>query len=311
MESKKKIILAGGRGFLGSLLLDYFLQHDFELVVLTRERSASNSARPSRQVYWDGTSKGAWCSELEDAYALINLAGKSVDCRYHVRNRQLLTSSRLDSTRVLGEAIRSCTSPPRVWLNASTATIYEHTYGPAHSEHGRIAASVEAKDEFSIKLAQEWEAEFNAAECPDTRKVLLRIAMVFDPSGSVLPVLRRLVRLGLGGKMGHGKQFVSWIHSQDFCRAVHWLCDNNSAEGIYNVASPNPLPNHEMMRIIRQTEGTALGLPAARWMLEIGAFLLRTETELIIKSRRVVPTRLLDEGFTFHTPHLSKAVAGA
>jgi uncharacterized protein len=172
---------------------------------------------------------------------------------------------------------------------------------------GEISATPEAKDAFSIEVATAWEKVFNEARAPHTRKVALRTAMVLSPHGSVFPVLRRLVRLGLGGRMGTGSQYVSWIHELDFCRAVDWILADNNLAGLVNLAAPNPLPNRDMMRILRKTMGVSIGLPATAWMMEIGAFLLRTETELIIKSRRVVPERLSASGFEFHFPEFNKA----
>ncbi|MDA1137208.1 MAG: TIGR01777 family oxidoreductase [Planctomycetota bacterium] len=303
---KKKIVIAGGSGFLGRTLIKWFGRSGRELVVLSRRPAEMEGARIA---IWDGRTVGEWAKELDGAEALINLAGRSVDCRYHARNRRAVMDSRVDSTRALGEAIYRCSSPPKVWLNSSTATIYKHTYGPAHDEQGEIGADAEAKDAFSIEVARAWEKEFSNSKTPSTRKVILRAAMVLGAEdGGVFQVLRRLTRLGLGGRMGHGRQFVSWIHAADFCRAVEWLLHNNNAEGIYNLSSPHPVTNSEMMATFRKASGVPFGLPAARWMLEIGAFFLRTETELIIKSRRVVPGRLLDEGFTFQFPHIEEAI---
>ena len=252
--------------------------------------------------FWSGETLADWTKELEGAKAVINLAGRSVDCRYHDRNRRLIMDSRVNSTRVLGEAIAKCQQPPRVWLNSSTATIYKHTFGPAWDESGEIGATPEAKDVFSMEVAQAWERAFGAANTPRTRKVALRSAMVLGFGGnSVFPVLRRLVRLGLGGPMGSGRQFVSWIHQGDFCRAITWLLEQEDIAGPVNLAAPNPLTNAEMMQILRTVCGAPLGigLPATEWMLEAGAFFLRTETELIIKSRRVLPGKLLRSGFQF------------
>lgn len=303
---KKKIVIAGGSGFLGRTLIKWFSRSGGEFVVLNRRPAEMEGARIA---IWDGRTVGEWAKELDGAEALINLAGRSVDCRYHARNRRAVMDSRVDSTRALGEAIYRCSSPPKVWLNSSTATIYKHTYGPAHDEQGEIGADAEAKDAFSIEVARAWEKEFSNSKTPSTRKVILRAAMVLGAEdGGVFQVLRRLTRLGLGGRMGHGRQFVSWIHAADFCRAVEWLLHNNNAEGIYNLSSPHPVTNSEMMATFRKASGVPFGLPATRWMLEIGAFFLRTETELIIKSRRVVPGRLLDEGFTFQFPHIEEAI---
>jgi uncharacterized protein (TIGR01777 family) len=233
-----------------------------------------------------------------------------VDCRYTARNRREILQSRVESTRAIAGAIGRCKMPPAVWLNASTATIYKHTFGPAWDEAGEVAATREAKDEFSIEVARAWEEELNGAQTPDTRKIALRMAMVLGSSkNSVFPVLRRLVRCGLGGKFGTGRQHVSWIHEFDLCRAVQWLLDRNDLAGIFNICAPNPLTNAEMMRIMRDVLGVPIGLPATSWMLEIGAFFLRTETELIIKSRRVIPRKLLKSGFEFRFPTFREAAA--
>src|SRR6185503_12046295 len=238
-----------------------------------------------------------------------NLAGRSVDCRYHARNRKLMMDSRVETTRVLGEAITRCANPPKVWLNASTATIYKHTFGPAWKEDGEIGATAEAQDAFSIEIATAWERAFNATKTPRTRKVALRSAMVFGHgANSVFPVLCRLARFGLGGRMASGRQYVSWIHETDFCRALDWLIDREEFTGPVNLAAPNPVTNSEMMATVRQLCGVPFGLPAAAWMLEVGAFFLRTETELIIKSRRVAPARLLASGFKFQFPELRAAL---
>jgi uncharacterized protein (TIGR01777 family) len=245
---------------------------------------------------------------LDGASAVVNLAGKSVNCRYNARNRREILDSRIDSTRALGEAISRCAAPPAVWLNASTATIYTHTFGHPWDESGETAATLEAKDAFSVEVAKAWERALDEFHTPATRKVALRMAMVLGHGkNSVFPTLRRLVRLGLGGKMGHGRQFVSWIHESDYCRAVEWLITRNDIRGVVNLAAPNPLPNAEMMTTLRRVCGVPFGLPATQWMLEAGAFLLRTETELIIKSRRVIPRRLLESGFQFEFPRIQEA----
>lgn len=301
-----KIILAGGSGFLGRTLTKWQAAKGMEVVVLSRRAVPIPGAR---LVGWDGKSLGAWQQELENATALVNLAGRSVNCRYHAQNRRQMMDSRIDSTRVLGKAIQACSHPPPVWLNSSTATIYRHTYGEPHSESGTIAATPEAKDAFSIEIAENWEQEFNQAKTPNTRKVTLRAAMVMGKEpGGVYEVLRRLTRFGLGGKMAHGKQYVSWLHETDFCQILDWLIEHDHASGIYNLCAPNPLPNAEMMRTLRKVLGVPIGLPATQWMLEIGAFVMRTETELIIKSRRVIPQRLLDEGYQFAHPTFEAAV---
>jgi hypothetical protein len=302
-----RIMIAGGSGFLGQLLTAHFQKAGCEVVILTR--SPTFTGTKCREVSWDGCTQGEWTRELEDADTVINLAGRSVNCRYHARNRRLILESRVNSTRVLGEAIARCAMPPRLWLNSSTATIYRHTLGHAWDESGEIGGTPEAKDTFSVEAARAWEHAFEQARTSRTRKVALRTAMVLGSGkNSVLPVLLRLVRCQLGGKMASGNQFVSWIHEVDFCRAIEWLIERDDFSGTVNLAAPNPLPNQEMMRILRDACGVKLGLPSTRWMLEIGAFFLQTETELIIKSRRVVPGRLSAAGFQFRHPTLPEAV---
>lgn len=304
----KKIIIAGGSGFLGQALCAHFQKLGYSLAVLTR--SPQLSANGIRQVGWNAQTIGPWTRELEDAAAIINLVGRSVNCRYGDRNRNLILKSRIEATRAIGEAIAKCKVPPAVWLNASTATIYKHTFGPAWDESGVIDATPEAKDEFSVQVATAWERILDEATTPSTRKVAMRAAMVLGiAKNSVFPMLRRLTRLGLGGKMGDGKQFVSWIHQIDFCRAIEWLITHDHFAGPVNLCAPNPFTNAEMMTLFRDVFAVPLGLPATKWILEMGAFFLRTETELIIKSRRVVPHRLLESGFVFQFPQMRQAIA--
>lgn len=298
----KKIVLAGGTGFLGNTLARRFQKAGWRVVVLTR-----GIAREENGVsfaHWDGKTLSPWTEELNRAAALVNLSGRTVDCRYHARNRGHILDSRVDSTRVLGQAIARCEAPPPVWLNSSTATIYKHSFDkPMDEAGGEIGGTPVAKDEFSVEVAVAWEKAFNEAETPGVRKVALRSAMVLgNYRNSVYPVLRRLTRLGLGGRMASGRQFVSWIHENDFCRAIEWLIENKTIEGVVNLASPTPLPNREMTAILRRVcrAPFGVGLPAPLWLLELGAFFLRTETELIIKSRRVVPGRLTAAGFAFN-----------
>jgi uncharacterized protein len=302
----KKVIIAGGTGFLGRSLSAYLTAHGYEVAILTRSPRAANGIR---EIVWDGRTLGDWTRELEGAAAVINLAGRSVNCRYHERNRRLMMESRVHPTRIIGEAVAKSEIPPPVWLNASTATIYKHTFGPPWDECGEIGSTREAKDEFSIEVATAWERTLDQAQTPLTRKVAMRTALVLGlEKNSVFPVLRMLTRLGFGGKMGDGGQFVSWVHQTDFCRAVDWLIANDALAGPVNIAAPNSVTNREMMKTFRQICGAPAGLPAARWMLEVGAFVLRTETELVIKSRNVTPRRLIESGFTFQFPRLREAI---
>lgn len=305
-SSPRRIILAGGTGFLGQALAAHFARTQREVVILARSPRPTTGA--VREVGWDARSVGFWREELDGAAAVVNLTGRSVNCRYCARNRQEILESRVNSTRVLGEAIERCAQPPPVWLNAATATIYKHTLAGPWDEGGEIEATPDAKDAFSVEVAKAWEHSLHEAHTPGTRKIAMRMAMVLGlGKNSVFPMLRRLVRLGLGGRMGSGRQFVSWIHEADYCRAVEWLIGRNEIQGPVNLAAPNPLPNREMMLTLRQVCGVPLGLPATAWMLEAGAFVLRTETELIIKSRRVIPRRLLEANFHFRFPSIRGA----
>jgi uncharacterized protein (TIGR01777 family) len=304
----KRIILAGGSGFLGRALAAHFLKANWDVVILTRSPNQAGGA--ARESAWDACTVSSWRRELEGATAVVNLTGKSVDCRYNARNRREILASRVNSTRVLGEAISRCAQPPQVWLNASTATIYKHTFEGPWDERGEIGATPEAKDAVSVDVARAWEDTLGDAQTPRTRKLAMRMAMVLGMGkNSVFPVLHRLVRLGLGGKMGSGHQFVSWIHEVDYCRAVEWLISHDQILGPVNLTAPNPLPNREMMKTLRRVCRAPFGLPATNWMLEVGAFFLRTETELIIKSRRVIPRRLLESGFHFQFPSICEAFA--
>ncbi len=306
--SAPRLVLAGGSGFLGQALAKHFQALGWRIVVLTRSPQADRAAL---EVQWDAETLGAWTSELEGAAAVVNLTGRTVDCRYNAKNRHDILASRVNSTRVIGQAIAQCAQPPRVWLNASSATIYRHTLGAAWDESGTdFAATPEVKDAFSLEVIHAWERALDEAQTPRTRKVALRTTLVLGRArNSVFPVLRRLARLGLGGRMGSGEQFVSWLHETDFLRAVEFVIAHEELSGSVNFAAPNPVPNHELMRAFRELVGMPLGLPATAWMLEVGAFFLRTETELILKSRRVVPGKLLKAGFEFRFPELRAALA--
>jgi uncharacterized protein len=305
-----RIVIPGGSGQIGTLLARAFARDGHEVVVLSRNPGKA----PWRVVRWDAATLGDWTAECDGADAVFNLAGRSVNCRYNATNRREILESRVKSTRVLGEAIARANRPPRVWLQASTATIYAHRYDAPNDEATGILGGSEPDApetwRFSIDVAQAWEQVANEAIVPRTRKVLLRSAMTMSPDrGGVFDVLLGLVRRGLGGTNGDGRQYVSWIHDQDFVRSLYWLIDHEEIEGAVNLASPNPVPNAEFMRILRRSWGASFGLPATKWMLEIGAFFLRTETELILKSRRVVPGRLLRSGFVFQFPTWSDAAA--
>jgi len=305
MSEKKplRVVIPGGNGHVGTLIAAHFHDKGDDVVVLSR----SAIANPWRMVRWDGLTPGSWASELENADVVINLAGRSVDCRYTPPNRKAILDSRTNSTRVIGEVIRSLTHPPRIWMNMSTATIYRHALDrPMDEFTGEIGGGepdVPAAWRFSYEVARRWELEFFTANTPRTRRIALRSAMVMHTDrGGIFDTLLRLVRCGLGGAAASGQQFVSWIHSLDFLCAVEFLIEHGELTGAINVASPNPIPNREFMAELRAAWGTRIGWPSSRWMLEVGAFLLRTESELILKSRRVVPGRLSAAGFSFLFP---------
>jgi uncharacterized protein (TIGR01777 family) len=276
--------------------------------------SRAPAKAPWRVVAWDGETAGDWSAELEGADVVINLAGRSVNCRYGAENRRQIMDSRVKSTWAVAAAIAKATRPPRVWLQASTATIYAHRHDAANDEATGILGGEEpgAPDtwRFSIGVAKAWEAAATENELPRTRRVLMRSAIIMSPDrGGPFDTLLGLVRHGLGGTSGDGRQFVSWVHDHDFVRAVRWLIDHDDLAGPVNIASPNPLPNAEFMRDLRRAWGIGFGLPAMKWMIEVGALFLRTESELVLKSRRVVPTRLIESGFTFDFPTWPEAAA--
>lgn len=306
-----KFVLPGGSGQVGAILTRALLADGHDVVVLSRRPTKTADARVT-VVQWDGKSLGRWAGEIDGADVVINLAGRSVNCRYHERHRRQMLESRVDSTRAVGQAIAEAASPPPVWLQASTATIYAHRYDAPNGEATGILGGLERDApetwRFSIDVAKAWEQAASEANTPHTRKVLMRSAMTMSPDrGGVFDVLLRLVRWRLGGRQGDGRQFVSWIHEHDFVRAVQWLIEHDELDGPVNLAAPHPLPNAEFMRTLREAWCVRLGLPATEWMLEIGAFFLRTETELILKSRRVVPGRLLESGFKFQFPTWEQA----
>jgi uncharacterized protein len=303
-----KIIIPGGSGQVGTILARAFHEQQHEVTVLSRNPVKA----PWRIIGWNGEMLGPWAQEFEGAEAIINLAGQSVNCRYTPHNRRLIMDSRVKSTKVVGEAILQAWNPPRVWLQASTATIYAHRYDAANDETSGIAGGQEPNApgawRFSIDVATAWENALKQSPTPNTRHVAMRLAMVMHPGmGSPFDVLLRLVRFGLGGQAGDGKQYVSWIHEQDFVRAVEWLIKHEELEGPVNVAAPNPLPNAEFMRLLREAWGIPYGCPTTELMLEVGACLFGSETELILKSRRVVPAKLLRSGFEFEFPNWTAA----
>jgi uncharacterized protein len=296
-----KIVIPGGTGSVGAVLERGLLTAGHHVTILTR--------RPWRphHLHWDGRTLGPWAEAVDGADAVINLAGRSVSCRYTPDNLKAMMDSRIDATRVVGDAIAAASEPPAVWLQASTATIYAHTFGRANDEATGVIGGTEpdapAHWAKSIDIALAWERTLDEADTPHTRKVAMRSAMTMSPDrGSVFDVLSRMVLLGLGGPVGGGRQYVSWIHEEDFVRAVAFLLDHAALSGPVNLASPHPLRQKDFMRVLRRAWGGHFGLPATRWMAEVGAFALRSDTELLLKSRRVTPGRLEAAGFAFAYP---------
>ncbi|CAM5744979.1 putative Epimerase family protein [Streptomyces afghaniensis 772] len=296
-----KIVIPGGTGQVGTVLKRALSAAGHDVVVLSRH------ARQQGEVHWDGSTLGPWAGEIDGSDVVVNLAGRSVNCRYTPANLREMMDSRVHSARVVGEAIAAAARPPRVWLQMSTATVYAHRYDAPNDEATGVIGGTEPGAPgywaYSVDIAKAWEREQETAATPRTRKVALRAAMVMSPDrGGVFDVLLRLVRLGLGGPVAGGAQYVSWIHDQDFVRAVEFLVARDDLTGPVNLAAPGPLPHRDFMRVMRTAWGVPMGLPATRWMAEAGAFVLRSDTELLLKSRRVVPGRLLDAGFTFGHP---------
>ena len=319
-----RIVIPGGEGHLGRLLARHFSDLRHQVTTLTRNpvrpaasysgRELPDNSKPWNTMIWDGCSAGAWTEVLEDADVLINLAGRNVNCRYNARNRAAILESRVRSSAILGQVIQKLRRPPAVWLNSSTATIYRHSFDRAMDEAtGEIGGGeldAPASWRFSIEVARRWEQAFFDSQTPSARKVALRTAMVMSPApGGIFEVVSRHVRIGLGGAWGTGRQYMSWIHEQDFVRAIEYLIAHEELAGTVNLAAPVPLTNAAFMCALREAWGTSLGLPSPRWMLEVGAVFLRTETELLLKSRRVIPGRLLESGFRFQFPAWPMAAA--
>ncbi|MEW4429588.1 TIGR01777 family oxidoreductase [Paenibacillus pabuli] len=278
----KKVVLAGGTGFVGQDFAQRFRKLGYEVLIISRQPG---------HIAWkdsDGIRQA-----LEGAEMLINLAGKSVNCRYTDENRRIILESRTSTTRILGESILECEHPPKLWINSSTATIYRHAEDrPMTEKEGEIGSG------FSVDVAKAWEQAFFEFSLPSTRQIALRIAIVLG-KGGVMEPLTNLVRFGLGGSQGPGTQQFSWIHIEDLFRMVLYLQQHLALEGVFNASSPHPVTNRQLMESLRRHMGVRIGLPSPRWMLEVGARFIRTETELVLKSRWVIPERIEQEGFTF------------
>jgi uncharacterized protein (TIGR01777 family) len=303
-----RIVIAGGSGQVGQILARHFHARALDVVTIARHVQPA----PWSTIAWDGLRRGEWVKGIEGADVVINLAGRSVNCRYNRTNRLEIMQSRILTTGLVGDAIRKSSRPPKLWMNASTATIYRQaTDRPMDEIQGEIGGNeprLPSTWRFSYDVAISWERAFFDAKTPNTRKIALRSSMIMSPDrDGVLDTLLGLVRVGLGGTAGSGRQFMSWIHDADFVRAIEFLIARDDLDGCVNITTPNPLPNRDFMAGLRRAYRAPIGLPATKWMLEFGAVFLRTETELILKSRRVVPRRLVEAGFTFQFPDWASA----
>jgi uncharacterized protein (TIGR01777 family) len=300
-----RIVIPGGTGQVGGILRRRYAAAGHDVVVLSRQ---PETLEPGvRHRVWDGRTVGDWAEELDGADVVVNLAGRSVSCRYTDEHLRQMMDSRVDSTLAVGSALELADRPPAVWLQMSTATIYADRRDAPNDEATGIIGGhepdVPAYWEFSVRIAREWEAAQQAATLPHTRRVALRAALVMSPDrGGIFDYLLWMARLGLGGPVAGGGQYVSWIHATDLCRAIDFLIDRSDLAGPVNLASPGPVPQRELMRDLRRAWGRRPGLPATRAMAELGAWALRSDTELLLKSRRVVPGRLLEAGFAFEHP---------
>jgi uncharacterized protein (TIGR01777 family) len=303
-----KILIPGGSGQIGTILARHLHAAGHTVTVLSRNPSPA----PWQSLPWDGLNPGPWVSDLNASDAVIHLSGRSVNCRYTPANRRSIIDSRVLPTLLLGRVIAASPTPPPLWLNASTSTFYRNSLDLPQDEftgqRGDLPSERDPHEPetwaFSIDVAQRWETALAATPTPSTRKIRLRTSMTMSPDpGGVFSVLSRLTRLGLGGTQGSGKQFVSWIHETDFCRIVDLLLLHpeltDKTSGIINMTAPTPIPNRDFMRDLRRAWHMPLGIPAPSPLIELGTRLMRTESELVLKSRRAVPTLLLKHGYTF------------
>lgn len=296
-----KIVLAGGNGYLGHVLAKHFSPITDKIIILSRK------ARPAKgnikTVVWDGKTVGDWTKALENADLLVNLCGKNVNCRYTAKNREEIIQSRLQPTALLGTMIKEMEAPPKLWINITSATIYRHA-----EDHYQDEINGEIGTGFSVEVCKVWESSFFETSTPKTRKIALRMGIVLGKADGAFPRLLNLVKMGMGGKQGNGEQYVSWVHEQDTARSIEWLLQQEEINGIVNCTAPNPVKNHALMLQIRKTYGISFGLPAPPWLLAIGAKIIGTETELILKSRWVKPIILLNGGFEFKYPTIELAI---
>ncbi len=287
----KKIIIAGGSGYLGSLLVET-LKKDYTLFILSR--SEKESSDNVHYVQWDAKNLGEWTHSLENSFALINLAGKNINTSFTEKNKEAILNSRVNSTLLLGKAIENCKNPPVKWLNASSIAYYKESFKSPMDEE-----SNEVGSDFLSRVSQQWEEAFYIYPNSNTHKIVFRISLVLgNHPGSAYYTLKKLVKMGLGGKAGNGKQKVSWISEIDFVRSIIFLLQNPFT-GPFNICCPNVLSNEELMSQMRKKFQVNMGLPAPKFAIQLGAGLIDTSPDLVLRSQYVVPTRLINEGFKF------------
>ena len=349
----KKIVIAGGTGFIGQALVKN-LGKDNEIIILSRQSGDTHKnsynqklltaadGHNTRYVKWNGKDlEERWSKEIDGAHLVINLAGKSVNCRYHKKQKREILDSRTNPTKAIGDAIRKAKRPPLLWINAASTTVYQNSFTKPNDEftgiisdwkkdnmpynfidhlrykknrllarlfHGKNSAPYKNLGlDFSVQVCKLWENTFFEQQTAGTRKIALRTPITLGKGGIITPYLN-LCRFGLGGKHGDGKQMFSWVHAEDLAHMIEWLYENGKAEGVYNCVAPNVVSNYSFMKTLREVTGYKVGLPAPAWLLETGAFIIGTETELMMKSRWIVPTRAMREGFVFKYPILKPAL---
>lgn len=295
----KKLIIAGANGFIARYITRHFSALGWEVVGLARRTEGLDEN--CRYVHWDGETMGSWADEIDGCDVVVNMAGSSVNCRHNEVNKKHIISSRVTTTRLLGLAIAACEKPPEVWMNASGVAGYKHVDTAPQDENG------EGGDDFMAEVVHLWEDEFYKADIPESvRRLALRttLVMAMNEPKIAADYLVKMSKLFMGGKLASGQQMVSWIYIEDYCRAIEWLIDHNDVSGAVNMSTPEPVTNAEMMRRFRKAVNRPFGLPAAGWMVKIGAFFLGTEAELILKGMWVLPTKLETHGFVFKHPEM-------
>lgn len=297
---KQKIIIAGGTGFLGSCLRNKYNNSDVEIVILTRKRKQNEGN--ITYVHWDAKTMGSWTTYLEGSTVIINLVGKSVNCRYTEYNKKEIIASRVNATSIIGKAISICEKPPKVWINAGSVAVFGDSGAEIKDENSSVGNG------FSPQICKEWEQAFHEAETPNTRKVFLRIGLVLQQGGGILKPFMNLARFGLGGKIGTGNQYMTWIHEEDFTNVIDWVIRERSIQGILHCASPFPVINKDFMKAMRLAVSVPFGLPNPAFLIQIGAVFIGTEAELVLSGRRVVSRILYEKDFKFKYPHLRDAV---